>query len=270
MKFYYFGAFIEEIKTLEDSGFSGVLFTFDNQQGDFFTRIANTINETKKIKFMVAIRPYVISPQYLCMINQSMEMISPRRLQLNLISGHIKQHEENIGGIVGDVNDSSSKIDRSNYLISFLDTMNSIQKPSSGVAYIPDFYVSATNSYVFNAASKHKNKMIVQYREFLKQSWTEYYDNGMHEGPKFDLTGQKVMVSVGPIIRKTQEEIDNLDKPYLTNDTAYFTHDELKKAIKDLEDNGIDEILMFAWPAEEQKYIINFVKDYTENQSEVK
>lgn len=266
MKFYYFGAFIEELKELEDSGFSGVLFTFDNQQGDLFTRIASVANQTKHIKLMVAIRPYVISPQYLCMINQSMESISPRRLQLNLISGHIKEHEKKIGGIVGNVDDLSSSIDKSNYLISFLDSINSITKPEHNPTYIPDFYVSTTNPYVFNAASKHKNKMIVQYREFLKQNWTEYYDNGMHEGAKFDLTGQKVMVSVGPIIRKTQEEIDVLDKPYLTNDTDYFTYDQFKSAIKDLEDNGIDEILMFAWPAEEQRYIIDFVKEYTKKQ----
>ena len=47
MKFYWFGARIQnnDIEEIEDNGFDGVLFTYDNQQGDFFTKIARSFDE---------------------------------------------------------------------------------------------------------------------------------------------------------------------------------------------------------------------------------
>jgi hypothetical protein len=54
---------------------------------------ARDIDISKKIKYMVAIRPYAISPQYLVMMNHSMNDIMSNRVQFNLILGHIKEHE---------------------------------------------------------------------------------------------------------------------------------------------------------------------------------
>jgi hypothetical protein len=56
--------------------------------------LARDIDLTKKIKYMIALRPYNISPQYLTMINQSINQIMPDRLQINFISGYIKPHEK--------------------------------------------------------------------------------------------------------------------------------------------------------------------------------
>jgi alkanesulfonate monooxygenase len=124
MEFYYFGGYFDEgfISRLEESGFSGVMFTYDSTQGDMFTQIARDIKHTEKIKYLVAIRPYTISPQYICMINNSINKIMPGRLQINLISGYIKDHEANFGGIIGDTNDSSSNIDKSKYIINYLES----------------------------------------------------------------------------------------------------------------------------------------------------
>ena len=86
MKFYYFGGVMgdpENIKSpsnLNSNNFSGVMFTHDIPEGDMFIKAAKDIKQGENIKYLVAIRPYTISPQYLSMINRSMDKIDKNRL----------------------------------------------------------------------------------------------------------------------------------------------------------------------------------------------
>jgi len=156
MKFYYFGGTfglghlnsLETPSALEKHNFDGVMFTYDATQGDMFVRTAKDIDPNKKIKYLIAIRPYTISPQYLQTINDSMNEIDMARLQLNFIAGYIKDHENDIAGIVGDVVDNSNSISKSNYMINFIETLNIMKINKNPL----DFYVSTTNSYVFDEA----------------------------------------------------------------------------------------------------------------------
>jgi hypothetical protein len=267
MDFYYFGGHIGSslMKDLDDANFTGVLFTYDAMQGDFFTRLARDIKHDQKIKYMIAIRPYAISPQYLCMVNQSINEIMPDRLQINLISGHVKPHEQSVGGILGDINDSSSNIDRSNYLIKYVEMLEELRKNPRN--QIPDYYVSTTNRFVFDASSALNSKMIIAYRNYRHGCWVirSEFDQILEKGDPFSLDGTRSMISLSPIIRKTQEEIDVLDKPYLTYDTDYFTYEQFDAFVKKLESDGVKELMLGGWPESERNIIIKFVKEYTEN-----
>jgi hypothetical protein len=248
INFYFFNSDFSLIKKLEDSHFTGVLFTYHIRSNDYFTKIARSIHLTKKIKYMVAIRPYVISPQYLCMISNSINEMSENRLQINLISGHIKKTEEGIGGIIGDVTDSSSSIDRSNYLINFIKTLQglSIKKP--------DFYVSVTNDFTFAAASEYNNKMIIGY--------------GHYKEGRYDLTNKKVMISITPILRETEEELKTGltdDNSNYQTDMSNFTYKEFKKIIDKIKSEQINEVILSSWNMEDTFNIIDFVKKYKEN-----
>jgi len=278
MKIYYFGGSLEEknqMSILENLGFQGVLFTYVPHQGDIFTKMAYEINKTKKIKYMVAIRPHAISPQYLCMVHNSMNKIAPNRLQINLIAGHIKPDEVDFGGIVGEVNDRSSIPSRVNYLIDYLDVLSSMKN-------VPDYYVSSTNPYAYNAASKHNNKIILPYQNYNSGYFLDKSVEGQTKpGEKFDITGRKIMIAISPIIRKTQEEIDKefpkdilihtfdgkkyLDRQRFTIDTEYFTYDEFCNFIKKLESEGIDEILCNNYSPSERKNMIKFLSEYIKN-----
>lgn len=272
MKYYYFagGDHTKKrrrrnpISVLEDHGFSGVLFTYNSLQGDYFTRIARDIDLSQKIIYMIAIRPYAISPQYLTMINQSISSIMPNRLQINLISGHIKEEEKNFGGILGNVTDSSSNIDRSNYLISYIEELDKMKQKNKN-KYHPDFFVTTTNEYVFDAASKLNNKMIIPYREYKRGFWSIYTNREKSDhfvpGKKINLKNEKVMISVSPVIRKTQKEIDSLDKKMWTIDTEYFTYESFNNFVKKLELEGINHLMVHAWPIEERYEIINYIKE---------
>jgi hypothetical protein len=229
-----------------------------------------------EMKYLVAIRPYVISPQYLSMLYNSVNSMHPGRLQLNLVSGsgdiqrEVKrsrteyQMNENkdFGGILGPVTDLSSNVDRSNYLIEYIDMINSLNTT------MPDFYVSVTNEYVFDAAKKHNNKIIIPY--------------AMYKYNKFNIDNMDVMVAIKPILRETELELNELPKPtgiwnkyhgqYDRKDYDYFTYSEFAELINTFKINGISEVLISSCKIEdiynppliERHHIFNFVKKYKE------
>lgn len=276
MEFYYFGGSFGagQITRLDNSNFSGVMFTYDSTQGDMFTQIARDIKLTEKIKYLVAIRPYSISPQYLCMINQSMNSIMKDRLQINLISAYIKDHEKDFGGILGEVNDSSDRIARSNYMIEYIDVLNTMP---GNLKYKDklDFYVSTTNEHVFSTIKKYDNKIILPYRDYKNGYWTVINEAGSQlPGNSFNLKDTKVMVAITPVIRKTQAELDSLteyakrpvwragEKSATVTDIEYFTYEQFDAFVKKLESEGIHHLLMNGWPVEERDIIIDFIKTY--------
>lgn len=248
MDFYFFNSDFGVIKDLDRAGFAGVLFTYNATGEDHFTRIARNIDEGSKIKYMVAMRPYVISPQYLCMINRSISRICKDRLQLNLISGHIKDEEKDLGGILGDVNDKSDSIARSNYLIDYVEALENLK------VEIPDYYISVSNNFTLNVATKYNKKIIIPYSDYKNKS--------------FDIKNKKVMVAVTPIIRKTKEDIETLPENTVVHriDMDNFTYDEFSGLIDSIKKDGIDQIILSAWNLEETQNIIDFVKYYKENE----
>ena len=277
MKFYYFGGNFYDGHTtlLENSHFDGVMFVYDSALGDVFTKMVENMKTNEKIKYLVAIRPYAISPQYLCMINQSMNSIMPDKLQINFVSGYIKEHEKFFGGILGNINDNSDRIERSNYLIDYIDVLNTM--PGNQGSLKLDFYVSTTNEYVFKATEKYDNKIIISYKDYKNGYWT-VVDNlyGNIIGNNFDCSKRKIMLAITPIIRKTQDELDR-SKEYANRpiwrederqgtvtDIEYFTYEEFDKFIVNLESKGIDGVLINGHLQEERENIISFVKQYKE------
>lgn len=283
MKFYYFGGIFEEetentletASVLEKHNFDGVMFTYDATRGDMFVRTAKDIDPNGKIKYLVAIRPYTISPQYLQTINDSMNEIDMERLQLNFISGYIKDHENHIEGIVGDIVDSSESVSKSKYMIKFIETLNSMKINKNPL----DFYVSTTNSYVFDEAKKHNNKIILPYHVWKRGFWSDVYKDPSLKIP-LDAEGVEIMLTMTPIIRETEEELRSLTNYALRpiwkkgevskvlDDVEYFTHDSFNDFVKMLEENGINHLLINAVPRQEHSVIIPFIKKYVESQKE--
>jgi hypothetical protein len=274
MDFYYFGSrnSIHKARKIENHLYSGLLVTYDATQGDHFTTIASEMHLTKKLKYMVAIRPYAMSPQYLCMINQSMNLISPNRTQINLITGHIKEHEKTVGGIIGNVTDSSSAIDRSEYLLEYVDILNNMNTNL-------DFYVSTTNDHIFKKIKDRNNKMIVEYTDYISSKMWKVDDKYHPDFGKivstntnFSFTGTSPMLCLSPVLRNTQEELELLDKTYRpeggtrTRQTMYYTYDQFETFIHKLEKEGIKELLLVHAPESEIQILMDFVKQYKQKE----
>jgi|LakMenEpi08Jun12_1017391.scaffolds.fasta_scaffold01000_3 hypothetical protein len=290
MEFYYFGGnffpgILDEIK---NSNFDGVMFTYDATQGDIFTRIVQQLSTDEKIKYLVAIRPYTISPQYLCMINQSMNLIMGNRIQINLISGYVKDHEKNFGGIIGEIYDLSNKVDRSKYLIKYVDVLNTMPGNQNN-SHPLDFYVSTTNKYIEETVNKYNNKIILPYKDYKNGYWTidpticnccgmkiSNRNKILKENLKLDYS--KVMLAITPILRKNRKQLEELPDYYgerpvwregektkvAVSDVEFFTYEEFNIFIKNLEEKGIKQLLINSWPAREYTVIMDYVKNYSQ------
>ncbi len=247
MDFYWFGE--NKIGTrgyqdLHDHHFSGALFPYSINAGDFFTDIAKYANSEHNLKYIVAIRPYVISPQYLCMINNTLNKIIPNQLQINFVTGWPYEEEKTFGGIVGGINDLSSNVERSNYLINYINNLNEIKTNK------PDYYISVTNNFLYDVANKYNNKMIIPYTHFNSN--------------RFDLLHKDVMVSVAPILRERSEEKEKLTTVLNEQDINFFSYIEFIDFIETLKENNINKVLVRWGNHEEKDNIFNFVKQYKE------
>jgi len=253
MNFFWFetgyGFDLKELAVeLEDSGFHGILLPYSFVRDDYFVKIANTIDPNKAIKYMVAIRPYTISAQYLCMIKNAFDKISKDRIMINLITGFIYDNDKTVGGILGEVNDLSSNIDRSNYLIQYVKSLKNVNGGS------PQFYVSVSNQPTLDGVCEEK--VIVPY--------SMYKRNELVFDPK------KTMISVCPIIRKTKEEIDSIKRIKRNPDTGYFTFEEFEKLLNEFKIKGIDSVLISEdQPGLSKSNTLSFVSNYTSKETNI-
>jgi len=248
MDFYIFSDKINEVKELVDHSYSGGLFVYNTLSSDFFTQISRTIIEKQKFKYMVAIRPYTISPQYLCKINESINNIDKDRIEINFISGYTPQDEANSGGIVGSINDSSSTADKANYLIDYIDILEKTDK------VVPDYYVSVVNNDMVNKTLKHNSRLLIEYQDYKSKI--------------YNIENRNVMIYFWAVLRETKEELEDVRKQRIEKDhkdskILYFTHKEFNDIVDELEKKGINKILLYAnWIEKERSILNNFVKQY--------
>lgn len=240
VKIYFFGSTVDMVDELCESGFDGSLFLFNIRALDQFVRVARHIDKEKNFKYMIAFRPYVMSPQYLCMITNSMNLIASDRVEINMISGHTYNGEENIGGIIGDVDDNSSNIDKSKYMIKFLDSLSKMSKDLT----IPPIYVSTTNNYTFDATMKYGHKAIVPYSKYINKD--------------FALDNKNTIISIGPLFKNNDLE---LGKKY-PDDTVFFTKEKFAQLLDDFKNDGFYGVLIYGLDEHGMKDVISFVKEY--------
>jgi len=87
-------------KELDDVGYYSMLLTYDSVVSDNWIKTAKAIDENQKIKYMIAIRTYAISPEYCVMMSKGFNEISENRLILNVTSGNFQPHENPINNLI--------------------------------------------------------------------------------------------------------------------------------------------------------------------------
>lgn len=261
---------LERTEEVIDNNFDGILYTYNYHSIDPFIYISKHFNLDSGLRYFVAIRSHVISPQYIFKILRSfyhLEETSSERILLksfdddniksvpiclNLISGSIDPEQQHFGGTIGEVNDLSSPIERSKNLIKFINEFNRVNEKHFNNFFHPNLYISTTNKYVFEEATKKNNKMIIEYQDYANNKF------------KID-NPENVMITFGPVIRDTQEELDSMDKtlgPNIKHNSIFCTPDQLKSMLDKLESEGIHEVLFWSLRQEDHINMLHFVKKY--------
>lgn len=144
MNIYWFGRHTDKdlgyvSDLLEESGFYGWLLPYAVGVPDPFTRVARSLKTDQKLKYLVAVRPYTISPQYLLAISKSLDLIQEDRVRINFVPG-LTDGEESFGGILSDINDASTFEDRKKYFCSYIEQFKNlkVKKPYTYVSGMSD------------------------------------------------------------------------------------------------------------------------------------
>ena len=133
MNIYWFGRHLDKdfsymSDLLEDSGFYGWLLPYAPGLADPFVRVARSMDTEKNLKYLVAVRPYTISPQYLLAITKGLDLIQEDRVRINFVPGlTMGGFDESFGGILGPINDSSSLEDRKKYFCSYIEEFRNMK-----------------------------------------------------------------------------------------------------------------------------------------------
>jgi hypothetical protein len=261
-----------------DVGFDTFLYTYHYNSIDPFVFIAKNFDLDAEVKYMVALRPHIMAPQYLFKILQSFYYLNktdesriridrsefeksiaenrqPIPVYINLITGSLCEWQKGYGGTIQQINDHSSFEERSDHLIKFINEFNILNEKYFANFFHPNLYISTTNQFVFDEATKKNNKMIIEYLDYKNKV--------------FNIKDKSnVIIAFGPVIRETHEDLDSIDivtpiERVIPN-SVLCTPEELTEMLKSFEEDGVEEVLFWSLDSEDTEYIYNFVRSYKE------
>jgi hypothetical protein len=249
MKFYWFGRSENNLSAmsleLEESGFYGVLLPYGSNVGDHFVQIGRALKDDQKLTYIVAVRPYTISPQNLALIVKSLNSIDSERVWINFVSGQMPEPELSVGGIIGEINDLTNLYERREYLKKyvpvFVDLCNRLNIKTkiciSGKGDDMNSLVESHGDYSFAAYQSHVE--VAKYKKISK--------------PR--------VLSMFPLIEDDQEKFNKLkNSKELGSDIKLTTTSELKEIIAELKLDGIEGLMFYCyWPEKYRLRIIDFV-----------
>ncbi len=240
--------FKQTLQTLDDSRYYSVLYTYHSTSPSNWIRATHILNKNQKIKHMIAIRPYAISPEYFVMMYDAFNEIAEDRIMFNIVPGRIESGEDIVSKslYIGDFIDDTRK--RVAYSDKWLEKVLSIKK-------IPEIVVSGMANDSLALAKKYGD-----YSAFT----LDLYNND-RDRVDFDI---KKMALVNFLIRDTKKqaeaELKNVRQD-IKDRTFYGTKEHILERVKELEASGITDIMIRRHKDDKEYYRIHeFVKENAE------
>jgi len=220
---------------LEIFGYESVLLPFHSSNSDYLIKSAAALIPGNKLKYMIALRPYHISPQFCSMIAEAYNQIDPDRLIFNWIAGdfHTRLDEPDTEL---DVFLESEPIDTIQKRTTFLRNFVKQYKSYPILSNRPEMVFSGFSDYTLDTVKIFDGIslcMIDDYRSNINK----------FEGIK------KRIVSVNSIvldddIEKYKEKIFSVN-PRSLNTTIIGNKESVKKQILELKNEGITDVLLW-------------------------
>jgi len=219
---------------LEKCGYYSVLLTFHSKSADYLIKSAAALIPGDRLKYMIALRPYHISPQYCAMLTEGYNQVDRERLIFNWVAGNFDNRADEPYQV--DVFGSSEHIDsivkRTTFLRNFIGQYNSYKFVSTK----PEMVFSGFSEYTLETAKIFNGTslcMIDDYRNNIK---------------RFDGIVNR-MVCVNPIVLKSEEVEDYKQKILSINPRSIHTtivgdKETVMKKLVELKNEGITDILL--------------------------
>jgi hypothetical protein len=231
---------VEELKhlsySLEDSGYKSVLLTFHSAQADYFIKSAAAIIPGHKLKYMIALRPYHLSPQYCSMMTIGHSQVDKDRLMFNWVAGDFHNREDE-PDLEFDIFGKSDSIDTIEKRIKFLREFVKMYNMYCPSSVKPPMVFSGFHEYaldtvrIFNGTSLSS---IDSYRDNIDRFY------GI----------QNIMVAAVVTILESNDELEKFNEKVLSVNPGYIRysiigdHETVKEQILKLKDEKITDLLI--------------------------
>lgn len=250
------------IDELNSVGYYSSLFTIHSKASDYIPKIAYSFNPEHKIKYMIAFRPYLLSPQYFKMLIKSFDEIQPDRIIVNFVHGHIANYE-NFDGVMGvDGKNMFDPAVRKQYMHEFITRLE--RAHLYGGFKMPETLLSGGSSDAVRLASELGLHSANGYDSILSEERFSYYSG---------LEFEKIFVQVSLLIRDTDEEAEKARNTLVPEDIRNIniisgSEETVINKLLDLQKFGVTDILIsnsFAGGKQEREIIHKFVSKQIKN-----
>jgi len=237
---------------LDDCGYYSVLFPYYSLMADPFIKAAAAIKKDEKIKFMIALRPRALSPEYCAMMCAAFGLIQMDRLMLNIVHGHLAS-EEIQDGIIDPANIFSSRGSTLQYSETFLEKLT--QKTNFKKLGV-EIVMSSGKSETMRLSKKYANYSVVGYDDILDR--LDDYSS---------IEPNNLMVGVKIVIRDSDQECKEYKDKYLNQENLLVsTKTGLLNKISELESFGVNNIIISSHdPDQEARRVHDFIKAQNSN-----
>lgn len=229
---------------LDYSGYYSLLTVYHSTIPDYWIKIANIINPEHKLKYMIAMRTYAISPEYCAMMCEGFSEIDKDRLILNIAAGDLQKDETSAQDAVGISNLLLTHEDRVAYTSEWLQKFTSLKLLKNK----PEIIISGTSEGTLSNSKKYADAHLCMYSS---------YRDGLNKV----IESPRKMVSRPVIIRDTKQEAEDIYNQ-LPNDMGkasclFGTENEIIDQIDAMKSEGITDILVSRVQIDEEHYRIH-------------
>jgi hypothetical protein len=220
---------------LELSNYYSLLLPFHSESPDYLIKSAAALVKGHNLKYMIALRPYHVSPQFCAMITEGYNQIEKDRLIFNWIAGdfHNRSDEPRQFDVFGETEAIDTIVKRTTFLRSFVEQYNSF----SFVSTSPEMVFSGFSEYTLDTVKIFDGIslcMIDDYRKNIK---------------RFKDIKNK-MVCVNPVVLKSNADIKEYKKqiffinPRSVDTTIIGDRYTVKEKLVKLKNEGITDLLI--------------------------
>lgn len=233
------------VKQLEDNGYESILLAFNQNNTDPFINAVHLMPFTTKLKFIMAMRTYALSPRYCAMQCRAFYEIRGEQPILNLINGTADRDQELFGN--GQTIDERRLL--TNKFAEEVKKYSGAKIAFSGKSDQTILNVIEHGDMSFNLASDLTDELISTLKKHNKEVFGRIFIE-ISEGKS----------GIEEIHKDYAEQVVDDDTYYgieerYNRNSIYGTVDQIAKKIIELADRGIDNILLSAHDQENIKEI---------------
>ena len=220
----------------EKFGYDSILLTSKGSNSDNWIKSAHIVDPSKKIKFMIAVRPYQQTAQIVNQMAAAFAEIAPHRLMLNVVSGEMGGNE------IGLIPEGSYEVN------------TDITTPLGRLEFIPEWMERLSKTYVMGRKPiillGTRNKDVILKAAKYADIGLVMLDDFLADPDLFLSNYKRVMVSAQIVIRNTYEEAHyELENSFSTHIrikrwAIYGSREDIKKKLLELEAMGVTDILL--------------------------